>query len=152
MKLLKFFEFILESRTKIVLPVVFSDEFKDKLDNIGGSFISSAFKELYDDEALKEFTFISVGDSSDTITYVDSSKVNEYIKKNHPTIETKDYLSWIIKNKKQDTNLLSLPKTEIKIGRFINKFFPNTFTDKAIEDFVNKWKSSEQSWHCTVSN
>ena len=91
MKLLKFFEFILESRTKIVLPVVFSDEFKDKLDNIGSSYISSAFKELYDDEILKEFTFISVGDSSDTITYVDSSKVNEYIKKNHPTIETKDY-------------------------------------------------------------
>ena len=76
MKLLKFFEFILESKDKFMLPVVFSDEFKEKLDNIGNSFISSAFKRMYDDEVLKEYTLISVGNSEDTISYVDSRRLS----------------------------------------------------------------------------
>lgn len=142
MKLLKFIEFILESKSKVLLPVIFSDEFKDKIENIGNSFISSAFKNLYDNGELKEFTFISVGDKEDTIIYTDSYKVKDYLQKNYSTINPVDYLNWMSKNSKIDKELFNLVKTEIKVGRFINKFFPNTFTDKAIEDFVNKWKST----------
>ena len=128
MKLLKFFEFILESKSKILLPVVFSDEFKDKLDNIGNSFISNSFKSMYDSkESLKEYTLISVGSSDDTISYVDSYKITD--------IED-------ITKIKSDNPIWKKNRTEIKVGRFIHKFFPNTFTDKAVEDFVNKWKAS----------
>lgn len=141
MKLLKFIEFILESKSKVLLPVIFSDEFKDKIENIGNSYISSAFKNLYGSDVVKEFTFITLGDKEDTIFYTDSSKVKEYLQKNHTDIDAIDYLKWISKTGKIDKELLKLNKTEIKVGRFVNRFFPNTFTDKAVEDFVNKWKS-----------
>lgn len=141
MKLLKFFDFILESRTKPLLPVIFSDSFKDKIDEIGNSYIASYFREMYFETQLKEFTFISVGATDDTVTYIDSKKVVDYLKNQDGKIDPITYLNWLIKSKEKDENIELLSKTEIKVGRFINKFFPNTFTDKAIEDFVNKWKS-----------
>ncbi len=128
MKLFKFFEFILESSSPVLLPVVFSDEFKDKLDSIGNSFVSSAFKQMYNSQDVqKEYTLISVGNSDDTISYVDSYKLKDI----------KD----ITKIKSDDT-IWKKNRTDIKVGRFVHKFFPKTFTDKAVEDFVNKWKSS----------
>lgn len=128
MKLLSYLDFINESVSKIVMPVVFSDEFKDKLDNIGNSFISSAFKELYNSDVDKEYTLISIGKTDDTISYTDSYKLNSY--------------KGDIRKIKSTDDLWQKNRTDIKVGRFINKFFPNTFTDRAIEDFVNKWKSS----------
>jgi hypothetical protein len=128
MKLFRYLDFITESKTKIVLPVVFSDEFKEKLDNIGGSFISSSFKQLYDSDEHKEYTLISVGNTDDTISYTDSYKLVSY--------------QGDIKKIKSTDELWKTNRTDIKVGRFIHKFFPNTFTDKAVEDFVNKWKSS----------
>lgn len=128
MRLLKFFEFILENKSKLTLPVVFSDEFKNKLDEIGNSFISSAFKQLYDSDTQKEYTLISIGNTEDTISYIDSYKLIDY--------------KGDIRKIKSTDDLWKKNRTDIKVGRFINKFFPNTFTDKAIEDFVNKWKST----------
>ncbi len=132
----------MESRTQIQLPTVFSDDFKNKIDDIGNSFISSAFKNLYNSPKMSDFTLISIGQSDDTITYVDSSKVYDYIKRNYSQIDPVDYLNSLINNKKSDINLSKLPRTEIKVGRFVNKFFPKTFTDKAVEGFVNYWKST----------
>ena len=128
MKIFNYLQFITESSEKILLPVVFSNEFKDKLDNIGNSFVASSFKQLYDSEVEKEYTLISIGGNEDTITYTDSHRL-------------KDYKGDLRKIKSSD-ELWKKNRTEIKVGRFINKFFPKTFTDKAIEDFVNKWKSS----------
>jgi len=128
MKLFRYLDFITESKTKIVLPVVFSDEFKEKLDNIGNSFISSSFKQLYDSDVHKEYTLISVGNTDDAISYTDSYKLTSY--------------DGDIRKIKSTDELWKKNRTDIKVGRFIHKFFPNTFTDKAVEDFVNKWKSS----------
>jgi hypothetical protein len=130
MKLLSYLDFVNESVSKIVMPVVFSNEFKEKLDTIGNSFISSAFKELYNSDVNKEYTLISVGKTDDTISYTDSYKLNSY--------------QGDIRKIKSTDELWQKNRTDIKVGRFVNKFFPNTFTDKAIEDFVNKWKSSVQ--------
>ena len=109
MKIYNYLQFIKESKDKTLLPVVFSDEFKDKLDNIGNSHVASSFKQLYDSEVEKEYTLISVGDSEDTITYTDSHKL-------------KDYSGDLIKIKSSD-ELWKKNRTEIKVGRFINKFF-----------------------------
>jgi hypothetical protein len=128
MKLLNFLDFIKESKEKVLLPVVFSDEFKDKLDNIDNSFISSSFKQLYNTETDKEYTLISIGNSEDTISYIDSYKLVDY--------------KGDIRKLKSSDDLWKKNRTDVKVGRFINKFFPNTFTDRAIEDFVNKWKSA----------
>ena len=128
MKLFRYLDFISESKAKIVLPVVFSDEFMIKLDNIGNSFISSAFKQLYDSNAYKEYTLISVGNTDDAISYTDSYKLSSY--------------QGDIRTIKSNDELWEKNRTDIKVGRFIHKFFPNTFTDKSVEDFVNKWKSS----------
>jgi hypothetical protein len=128
MKLFRYLDFITESTAKIILPVVFSDEFKDKLDNIGHSFISSSFKELYGTDVHKEYTLISLGNTDDTISYTDSYKLSSY--------------KGDIRKIKSTDELWKKNRTDIKVGRFVQKFFPNTFTDKAIEDFVNKWKSS----------
>jgi hypothetical protein len=128
MKLFRYLDFISESKTKIVLPVVFSNEFMIKLDNIGNSFISSAFKQLYDSNAYKEYTLISVGNTDDTISYTDSHKLLSY--------------QGDIRTIKSNDELWEKNRTDIKVGRFIHKFFPSTFTDKSVEDFVNKWKSS----------
>lgn len=128
MRISNYLQFILESKEKSLLPVVFSTEFKDKLDNIGNSFVASSFKQLYDSEVQKEYTLISIGDSEDTITYTDSHKLKDY--------------SGDLRQIKSTDQLWKKNRTEIKVGRFVHKFFPSTFTDKAIEDFVNKWKAS----------
>lgn len=150
MRLLKFVEFVVESRKLLELPVFFSEEFKDKLDNME-SIVANEFKRIYikNYPYMSEYTLISLGDGEDTLKYLDSYKLDEYLKKKYHSVEnydTKNHLEMYFKDRAIPENLkqelFSLPRTEIKIGRFINKFFPNTFTDKAIETFVNEWKST----------
>jgi hypothetical protein len=128
MNILNYLDFILENNQKPLLPIVFSEEFMDRLYSIGNSFVSSYLKTLSRrDDATGEYTLISIGKNDDSLSYTDSYKLKDF--------------SGDLRKIKSDSDLWKKNRTDIKIGRFVKKLFPDTFTDKAVEDFVNKWKS-----------
>ena len=135
MKLFNYFDFIFESNIKVSLPLIFSDDFIDRVNNID-STISKEIIKIHNNTSqhLSQYTLVSCGLKDDTIKYIDSYKLDKYLKQNHYTINRLDKIS-------PSDDIWSIDKTEIKIGRFINKLFPNTFIDKEIQDFVNQWKS-----------
>lgn len=155
MKLLRFFEFILENKEEILLPMAFSREFSSRLRELN-SMDSSIAKKLYTDYvkyALFKYSFISLGKSSDTIEYTDSSKLFDYLKNSFSKyIQHSFSASNQIENIKKiitdhsfpvDHEIWSKNRTEMKIGRFIKKIYGDTFNDSEIENFVNQWKSKD---------
>ena len=77
MKLLKFSEFILESRAEILLPTLMSTDFIDKIEKID-SPISKEVISLCGKPS--NFSYIATGTSNDTIEYTDSIKMDKYIR------------------------------------------------------------------------
>src|ERR1035437_63368 len=142
MKLFRFFDFILESNEDILLPTILSKRFSDKISKID-SPISKKFKEdsLFK-RILSKFCYVDCGDQIDTIKYTDAHKVDKSLKDMYKSFKDFDVSLYITaKGARADDDAWSKNRTEAKVGRFIRKFFDNHFTDKEIEDFVNKWKS-----------
>jgi hypothetical protein len=148
MKLLKFSEFILESKAEILLPTLVTDDFIDKINQID-SPISKDVINLVGKPS--NFSYIKTGLSNDTIEYTDSIKMDQYLrKKYYSSVDfiPSDYLTRIIGvNYVPDASdeIWSINRTEIKIGRFIRRVFGTKFSDSEIESFVNQWKSIEES-------
>jgi hypothetical protein len=148
MKLLKFSEFILESKAEILLPTLVTDDFIDKINKID-SPISKDVINLVGKPS--NFSYIKTGLSNDTIEYTDSIKMDQYLrKKYYSSVDfiPSDYLTRIIGvNYVPDASdeIWSINRTEIKIGRFIRRVFGTKFSDSEIESFVNQWKSIEES-------
>ena len=146
MKLLKFYEFILESRAEILLPTLMSADFTDKI----GKIDSPISKEVINFCGNpSNFSHITTGSSNDTIEYTDSIKMDQYLRKIYYSsvdFNPSEYLTRIIGiNYIPDPSddIWGVNRTEIKIGRFIRKLFGTKFTDSEIESFVNQWKSIE---------
>lgn len=146
MKLLKFFDFILESKAEILLPTLVSDDFIGKVKKID-SLISHHLIQLKGKPS--NFSFIKIGSSNDTIEYTDSIKMDQYLRKKYYAsldFDTSEYLSRIIGVNyvpEPSDEIWNISRTEIKIGRFIKRVFGDKFTDSEIESFVNQWKSIE---------
>src|ERR1035437_5781301 len=141
MKLFRFFDFILESNEDILLPTIFSKRFSDKISKID-SPISKKFKE---DSTFKrimsKFCYVDCGDQIDTIKYTDAHKVDKILRDTYKSFKDFDTSLYITaKGSRVDDDDWTKNRTEVKVGRFIRKFFIY-FTDKEIEEFVNKWKS-----------
>ena len=140
MRLFKFSEFILESKS-LEYPFVVSDELLYKFKNIE-SPISGEFIKMFSDRITSEVTLLLSGDSDDTVKYIDSYKLDYYLRGKYTNASTEGLLSYIKNNKfLPDSDFWYLSKTEIKIGRLIRKLFGSKFTDSQVEEFVNKFKS-----------
>lgn len=89
--------------------------------------ISKELLNIYNTKNKTKETFIDITEQDDIINYLQSYKVNQIIK-NQETTSILDL--WNIKD-----------KSEMKIGRMIFKLFGDKFSNKEIEDFVNRYKS-----------
>jgi len=147
MKLLKYEDFILESRVEVKLPSILLRDFINKIEKIQ-SPISTEFKKITNRSSplyRKEhkWTFIGVSDDDDKVIFYESYKVNNWIKDNYGEDANSKYMLMSINT----PNLTSLSerfgtsKVEMKIGRFVKGYFGDTFSDSEIENFVNQWKS-----------
>jgi hypothetical protein len=153
MKLLRFFEFILEKSEEILLPVYFSKSFIEKIKQINSPIVKKILSEYFGvTPKLGKHCFISYGKSNDTIEYTDSSKLFNLFKKINPQITTLKEAESSMKMAKSmadakiDYYIWTENRTEIKIGRFIKKLFDNQFSDSEIESFVNQWKSMDEGY------
>lgn len=138
MKILNYFQFILEAKSEKLLPVVFSSEFIDKVSQID-SPISAKFLQLLKSKALCDYTFIRSGDSVETVKYSDSSRLHRKILQEDPDSSPES----IIKSIKfgADHHFFTEDKVEIRIGRFLRKLFGAEFSDSQYEKFINQWIS-----------
>lgn len=144
MKLLKYFDFILESKDDIKLPCLISSDFSNKVSKIK-SPISEKFDQLVHwgsslYRAKSKWTFITTSPDDDKVLFSESWRVLDKIKEIYGDDTDSDKLLKSMTFPKID-NMLLPTTVEIKVGRFIKGFFGDQFSDSEIENFVNQWKS-----------
>jgi len=146
MKIFNFLDFILEAKEELLLPIIISEEFYEKLNRID-SPIASKLKAIKKDRPLGEYSFISSGSSEETVKYTDTYKLDKYLRDKYDTsidFDTSKYLKRVVEWDPSD-GIWNENRTEIRIGRFIKRFFGTEYTDAEIEKFVNQWKSLEEN-------
>jgi hypothetical protein len=158
MMLLKYVEFITESRSEVLLPSIFLKDFINKIDQID-SKISTEFKKivtrtnpLY--RQPHKWTFISVDDIGEKVIFSESYKVSKWIEEHYGEESDANDILKKMSTPFSDNTLVNLSgkwsgthRVEMKIGRFIKGYFGDKFSDSEIENFVNQWKSLEEN--CT---
>jgi len=138
MKLLRFFDFILEAASDMMLPFRCSSDFEKKISEID-SAIANKFSQYIKARYPSKYTLITISENGNII-YSDSYRVDEFkqkeLGKDYPTQRWLDYFP-----PNPSDGVFSYRRVEIGIGKFINKIFPGDFTPTEVEDFVNKWRS-----------
>jgi hypothetical protein len=134
MRLLNYFDFILEERSELKGQMRYSAEMKSKLNKIGGK-VAEALLDLEMTE--QEFTYIDLGEKDNTITFIEVDKVADFLKSK--TAMAPGYLSRFIRItwlSKEDAR-----HVELKIGKFTKGLLLDTFTDPEYGEFVDKWRA-----------
>lgn len=141
MKILNFFNFILESSKKLEVPFQFSTEFRFVLGEIE-SPISQEFLSLRGKVNFgSEITLINIGESNDTATFTTAAKIIEHFK----TSDFGQLNTFIRPLVKTSSEIYHFNRSSIRIGRLIRKLFSDKFSDVEIEKFVNQYKSALDS-------
>lgn len=142
MRILDYYNFILESRGDIKCPAILSTSFINKCREINSPIRDYLINM---DRKMSSYTFINCGVNGETIQYSESERVvsdlDKIYKKHDSNFNAQNFLLKI-SNPDPDNDVWSKNKVDIKVGRFIRRFLSESnFTDSQIEDFVNKWKS-----------
>jgi hypothetical protein len=142
MKILNYFNFILESRGDIKCPAIISKSFIEKLRLID-SPISDYIINM--NRSMSHFTFIR--DNSDgTIQYSEADKTLKLLEDTYGSIINPQKWLSQISDPEPDNFLWSKNRIDIKIGKFIRRFLPELeISDSEIENFVNKWKALQDT-------
>lgn len=125
-------------------------ELRIKLGRIGDG-ISKSLLDLEFKDSGEDITFLSLSGNDRMLSFSRLDKVGDDI----PRINNKeldeftkaelDFLWSLNKRKTKDYwGIKKNKRINIKIGKIINKLFPGKFTDKQIEEFVNKFKGHRQ--------
>ena len=102
----------------------------------------------------KEFSLIETNitcidlDVEGYLSFIQTDKVEKILKDNRRmSLENYDSLDafWIqdLNNSESTYGMWTKSRNQIKIGRFVNQLFPNEFSTKEVEDFVNLVKSKQ---------
>jgi len=137
MKILNFFNFILENYKKIEVPLQFCQEFDYTLREIE-SPISSEIRKLRLQPS--EISLLNIGDEPDTVSFTTSQKLSQHFK-----TDDQRQLNLFIQPLSRNTEIYHKNRTNIKVGRLVKKLFGSKFSDSEIEKFVNQYKSSLDS-------
>ena len=137
MKILNFFNFILENYKKIEVPFQFCQEFDYVLREIE-SPISSEIRKMRLQPS--EISLLNIGDDPDTVSFTTSQKLSQHFK-----TDDQRQLNLFIQPLSRNTEIYHKNRTNIKVGRLVKKLFGSKFSDSEIEKFVNQYKSSLDS-------
>ena len=133
MRLLNYFDFILEERSELKAQMRYSAEMKSKLNKIGGK-VAEALLDLEMTE--QEFTYIDLGEKDNTITFIEVDKVFDFLKSRQMApgyLNRFIRITWL---SKEDAR-----HVELKIGKFTKGLLLDTFTDPEYGEFVDKWRA-----------
>lgn len=144
MRLLKYLDFIVEARGDVKCPVILSESFIKKCKSID-SPISQAIIDM--NRQLSSYTFIDDNLDSETIQYTESERALDMLDKMYGKTIDFDPQKYLqrISNPEPDSQFWNSNRVDIKIGRFVRRFLGDKFSDSQVEDFVNKWKSLNDS-------
>jgi len=134
MKILNFFDFILENYKKIEVPFQFCQEFDYVLREIE-SPISSEIRKMRLQPS--DISLLNIGDEPDMVSYTTSQKLSQ-----HFNTEDQRQLNLLVQPLSRNTEIYHKNRTNIKVGRLVRKLFGSKFSDSEIEKFVNQYKSS----------
>jgi hypothetical protein len=138
-----------------------SNNFRKKLKSID-SPISKGLLSVVQTDVKPDMTFIDTTDKEGFVEFSQIDKGMKYLEE--PTINKSNRFGygtitydlkkggWFDENGHEIEVNISLPedfgnfdnmkaRNKVKVGKLINKIFPGKFTDKEIEEFVNKFKS-----------
>lgn len=151
--MLKYSDFLLEEKINLISESIlyFSPRFRNKLkkvkDEVSKSLLDLEFQNLKDD-----ITLIDIDDKEGYITFTTSKDALKNLEKDYPQklypwvhgmfdkdIQSGNVTHFFDKN----IDVVTKSRNPLRIGRFINKMLPGKFTNKQIEDFINKFKATE---------
>ena len=133
MKILNFFNFILENYKKIEVPLQFCQEFDYTLRQIESPISSEIIKLRLQPS---EISLLNIGDEPDTVSFTTSQKLSQHFK-----TDDQRQLNLFIQPLSRNTEIYHKNRTNIKVGRLVRKLFGSKFSDVEIEKFVNQYKS-----------
>ena len=137
MRLLKFFDFIFESKSQIKVPFVSSNKFLDLIGKINSPIADEIFKIQY---MPSDLSLIRLGESDEMISFTSALKISELL-----NTDDDRQLSTLVRPLNNETEIYFKQSTDVRVGRFIRKIFGSKFSDKQVEDFVNQFKSQRES-------
>jgi hypothetical protein len=155
MRLLKYLDFIIESRSEVQLPCILMRDFINRIENIS-SPISTEFKKVINRtnslyRQPHKWTFITINDTGDKVIFTESYKVKKWIDDNYGDDADPSRVLMLMSTPGSDNSLVNLgerwggsSRVEMKVGRFVKGYFGDKFSDAEIENFVNQWKSLEE--------
>lgn len=138
MKIKNYFQFILEDKFELTVPLQFSKRFLEVLGN-PESGIDSPIKDALIELRLspQEISLIDIGSSPDTASFTTAQKISQ-----HLMTDNQDEINRLVRPLyREDALIYNVNRTEIRIGRLIKKIFADRFSDSEIEKFVNQYKS-----------
>jgi hypothetical protein len=149
MKLLKYLDFITESREEVALPSILLRDFINRIENIS-SPISVEFNKLINRSNPSyrknhKWTFITINDTGDKVVFSESYKVKKWIEDNYGDGYNAIQVLMQIGTPGFDNLMVNSSRVEMKVGRFVKGYFGDRFSDSEIENFVNQWKSLEEN-------
>jgi len=144
-------DLILEQIGQGELPIKLSKRLSNLLGELNHT-IADRLLEDDEDGMPSKFTLIDLDDKEiDMFTYATSPKITEYIVKNTNTEDLEKNLKYYDSHAEVRSEMWTVNRSPIKIGKLINKIYPNMFVNAGksgqdIESFVNAVKS-ERSKH-----
>jgi hypothetical protein len=149
MRLLKYLDFITESREEVTLPCILLRDFINRIEKIP-SPISSEFIKLITRTNSSyrknhKWTFITINDTGDKVVFSESYKVKKCIEDNYGDGYDANRVLMQISTPGFDNYLVRASRVEMKVGRFVKGYFGEKFSDSEIENFVNQWKSLDEN-------
>jgi hypothetical protein len=115
---------------------------------------SDISKDLLDSEATNvkpDITFVDF-DKDDYLTFSTMRNIKKLILQYHPHLEYIDERPniniinniWDAQNQTSVAPVFKKSRSQIKIGRLINRLFPGKYSDKEIENFINQFKAIQE--------
>ncbi len=149
MRLLKYLDFITESKEEVLLPSILLRDFINRIEKIS-SPISVEFNKLLNRanpsyRKNHKWTFITINDTGDKVVFSESYKVKKWIEDNYGDEYDATRTLMQIGTPGFDNHLVRASRVEMKVGRFVKGYFGDKFSDSEIENFVNQWKSLEEN-------
>lgn len=132
--------------------IYFSPKIKDVL-NLIDNKISKELLNIEGDDIKPDITFVDL-EKDGGVSFTTMKDAWNKLSEEHPNLE---FITKGVGDKEKRINLVDLiwrydtsniytkSRNPSKIGRLINKIFPNKFTQKEIEDFTNQFKNAIDS-------